>query len=135
MREQLKRKSRDPKYGSLVFKIQGLLLDIAGPLTCLWVELLNKDAGVTPEDTLLLVQRVLVLMVSVSHYITLECREIAWSRINPKLKSLASEEYHEREANLFGPGFLEKASKRLDVMLKEHWTKRKVCSSSEEAKV
>ena len=35
---------------------------------------------------------------------------MAWSRI--KLKSLATEEYQERDANLFGPGFLEKASKR-----------------------
>ena len=40
---------------------------------------------------------------------------MTWSRINPKLKDLASEEYPEREANLFGPGFLEKASKRLEV--------------------
>ena len=40
---------------------------------------------------------------------------VAWSRINPKLKTLATEEYQEREANLFGPGFLEKASKRMEV--------------------
>lgn len=45
----------------------------------------------------------------------MERRKIAWSRINPKLKSLASEDYGDRETNLFGPGFLEKASKRLEA--------------------
>lgn len=38
-----------------------------------------------------------------------------WSRINPKLKSLAEEDYSKRDTDLFGPGFLEKASKRLEV--------------------
>ena len=117
VKEQLKRKGRDPNFGAekSLFKIQEHLLDVTGPLTCLWADLLNKDAGVTPEDTLLLVQRALVLVGSVSHSITLERRKIAWLRINPKLKSLASEEYKERESNLFGPGFLAKASKRLEV--------------------
>ena len=88
---------------------------MAGPLTCLWADLLNRDAGITPEDTLMLVQRALVLVGSVSHSMTLEFRKVTWSRINPKLKSLSSEEYNERESNLFGPGFLEKASKCLEV--------------------
>lgn len=52
---------------------------------------------------------------SVTHAIMTERRKIAWSRINPKLKGLASEEYGDRETNLFGPGFLEKASKRIEV--------------------
>ena len=106
VREQLKRKGKDPNFGAekSLFKIQDQLPDVVGPLTCLWADLLDKEAGVTPEDTLLLVQRALVLVGSVSHSITLERRKIAWSRINPKLKSLASEEYNERESNLFGPG-------------------------------
>lgn len=62
------------------------------------------------EDTLLLVQRSLVLLC---HSVSQESRKIAWSRINPKLKGLAEEEYDKREANLFGPGFLEKASKKI----------------------
>lgn len=41
-------------------------------------------AKVTPEDTVLLVQRALVLLGSVSHGITQERRHIAWARINPK---------------------------------------------------
>ena len=47
-----------------------------------------------------------------SHTVSQERRKIAWSRINPQLKALATEEYIKRESNLFGPGFLEKATKR-----------------------
>ena len=67
----------------------------------------------TLEDTLLLIQRAIVLLGSASHSITLERRKITWFQINPKLKSLASEEYGENQ--IFGPGFLDKASKRLEV--------------------
>ena len=117
VKDQLKKKGKDPHFGSekSLFKLQEQLLDVAGPLTCLWADLLNKEATVTAEDTLLLVQRALVLLGSASHNITVERRKIAWSRINPKLKSLATEDYNGREANLFGSGFLEKASKRLEV--------------------
>ena len=34
---------------------------------------------------------------------------------NPTLKALATEKYEKQETNLFGPGFLEKASKRLEA--------------------
>jgi len=78
-------------------------------------DVLNKEVKVSQEDTLLLLQRALVLLGSASHAITLERRKIAWSRINPKLKALATEEYEKRKTNLFGPGFLEKASKRLEA--------------------
>ena len=114
VKDQLKRKRKDPHFGSekALFKIQDQLLDVAGPLTCLWADLLNKEANVTGEDTLLLIQRALVLLGNASHSVTLERRKIAWSRLNPKLKSSATEDYTGREAN---PGFLEKASKRLEV--------------------
>ena len=117
VKDQLKKKGKDPYFGAekSLFKIQEQLLDVAGPLTCLLVDLLNKEANVTAEDTLLLIQRALSLLGSASHNITLERRKIAWSRINPKLKSLATEDYSGREANLFGARFLEKASKRLEV--------------------
>ena len=117
VKDQLKRKGKDPHFGAekSLFKVQEHLLEVAGPLTCLWSDLLNQNTKVNPEDTLLLLQRALVLLGSASHYVTQERRKIAWARINPKLKTLATEEYGEREANLFGPGFLEKASKRLEV--------------------
>ena len=57
----------------------------------------------------------LVLLGSASHTVSEERRKIAWSRINPQLKALATEEYDKRESNLFGPGFLEKATKRLEA--------------------
>ena len=60
-------------------------------------------------------QRALVLLGSASHIISLERRKIAWARINPKLKSLASEEYDNRDTNLFGPCFMGKASKRIEA--------------------
>lgn len=90
-------------------------MDVAGPLTCLWADVLNKEAKVSQEDTLLLLQRALVLLGSASHAIALERWKIAWSRINLTLKALATEEYEKQETNVFGPGFLEKASKRLEA--------------------
>ena len=56
VKEQLRRKGRDPHFGSekTLFKIQEMVLEVPGPLTCLWADLLNKQANITPEDTLLL---------------------------------------------------------------------------------
>jgi len=53
-----------------------------------------------------------VLLGSASHYVSLERRKVACSRINPKLKSLAGEEFTDRKDHLFG---LEKASKKLET--------------------
>ncbi|MCG8626900.1 MAG: hypothetical protein MJE68_33475, partial [Proteobacteria bacterium] len=110
VKEHLKMKGKDPHFGSekSLYKLQEQMLDVAGLLTCLWADLLNKEACVSAEDTLLLVQRALVLLGSASDAISQESRKIAWTRINPKLKSLATEEYEKGETNLFGPGFLEK---------------------------
>jgi len=38
-----------------------------------------------------------------------------YARINPELKSLALEDYKDRQDMLFSPGFLEKASKKLEA--------------------
>ena len=62
-----------------------------------------------------MVQRALVLLGSASHSTTLKRRKIAWARINPSLKSLATEKYEDRKDNLFGPDFLKNASKKLEV--------------------
>ena len=59
--------------------------------------------------------RSLVLLGSASHSISIERRKLVWAKMNPKLRSLGSEEYGARGTDLFGPGFLEKASKRLEV--------------------
>ena len=117
VKEQLKQKGKDAFFGSekTFYRVQEQLLDTAGPLTCLWADLLNKDATVSREDMVMLVQRALVLLGSASNTITLERRKIAWSRFNPKLKSLASEEYEKRKTSLLGPGFLEKASKKIEA--------------------
>ena len=78
----------------------------------LWSVMINPNTKVDKEGIALVVQRALVLLEGTSHAISTECRKIAWVRINIKLKSLASEEYKDREDWLFGPGFLEKAAKK-----------------------
>lgn len=117
VKEHLKSKGKDPHFGAekSLFRIQEQVMEVAGPLTCLWSDLLNSGAKVSAEDTVLLIQRALVMLGSMSHSITQERRRIAWTRINPKLKGLAEEDYDKRESNLFGPGFLEKAAKKMEV--------------------
>ena len=85
VKDQLKRKGKDPHFGpeKSLYKIQDQLLDVAGPLTCLWADLLNKEEKVSREDTLLLLQWAWVLLGSI-----LERRKVAWSRI--QLKSTKS---------------------------------------------
>ena len=114
---QLKRKGKDPHFGAekSLYKIQDQLCDVAGPLMCLWADLLNKEAKVSREDTLLLATAGTGPTgehISCNH---LGKAKVAWSRINPSLKALATEEHGKHETSLFGPGFLEKASKRLEA--------------------
>ena len=117
VKEQLKTKGKDPHFGSekTLFKIQDNLLDAAAPLTCLWADLVNKEDTITKEDTLLLLQRALVLLGSASNQISVERRKVAWAKMNPRLKSLAEEDYSKRETNLFGKDLLEKATRRMEA--------------------
>ena len=112
--EQLKSKGKNPHFGTVkaLYHTQKQLLDVTGPLTYLWADLLNK---VSPEDVLLLIQRALVLLGSASHSMSIERCKLVWAKMNPKLWSRGSEEYGERGTDSFGPGFLEKASMRLEV--------------------
>ena len=115
--EQLKSKGKDPQFGAErnLYKIQEHLLEVIGPLTSLWVDLLCLDGKVSKEHIVQQIQRALVLVGSTSHSINVERRRVAWARINPKLKPLAEEDYKDKEGNLLGPGFLEKASKKLEA--------------------
>ena len=94
VRDHLKRKGKDPHFASekTLYKLQGQVLDLPGPLTCLWADLLNADAKVKREDMLLLVQRILVLLGSLADSITQERRQILWSRLNPLIKDFYLEE-------------------------------------------
>lgn len=93
--EQLKSRRKDPHFNSerCPYQLQDQVLDVADQLICLWADMLNKEAKVNQEDTLLLIQRALVLLGSILHQISLERRRVAWSKINPKLKSLAEGDY------------------------------------------
>jgi len=79
IKEQIKKAGKDPHFGPVkfLFKFQEQLLEIAGPLTCLWADMLNHNATVKQEDVLLLLQKVLVLLGGASHSITQERRRIA----------------------------------------------------------
>lgn len=81
VKDQLKLKGKDPQFGAekSLYKIQEQVLEATGPLTCLWANLLDKEAEVSLEDTLLLIQRAFVLLGNTSNSISLERRRIAWS--------------------------------------------------------
>jgi len=85
---------------------------MAGPLICLWADLTSKDVQVKPQEIILFVQRVLVLLGSASHS---ERRKVTWSRVNPSIVDLLPEDgEEEKESTLLGGGFLERASKRME---------------------
>lgn len=114
MKDQLRKKGRNPQFGveRSLYRVQEQLLEVTGPLTCLWADLLHSDTMPTKEQTILLLQRALVLVGSTYNFINVERRKTACSRINPSLKSLADEKF---EGKLFGPGFLERASKKMEA--------------------
>jgi len=67
--EQLKGKGRDPYFGQekILYRLQESLLDVSGPLMCLWADLTNPHAEVSRKETLLLIQRALILLGSASN--------------------------------------------------------------------
>ena len=81
VKEQLKRKGMDPKFGAEknMFWTQEQSLEIGGPLTCLLANLVNPEVEVDREAIIQVVQRALVLLESVSHSISLERRKVAWA--------------------------------------------------------
>jgi len=115
--EQLSKKGKDPHFGTekTLYRLQEQLLEVTGPLTCLWSDLTRPGGEPSKEQMVHLLQRALVQVGSTSQAINIERRKIAWGRINPGMKTLAKETYDNRKNNLFGPGFLEKASKKIDA--------------------
>ena len=119
MKRQIKKAGKDPHFGAerSLYRLQHQLLDMVGPLTCLWADMTSKDVEVKPQEIILLIQRVLVLSGSVSHSITQERRKVALSRINPSTVNLLPDEEEgdkKKGTTLFGSGFLERASKRME---------------------
>ena len=113
MREQLTKKGKDPQFGTekVLYEIQQQLLEVTGPLTCLWSDLIGPGNKPSNEQIAQLLQRALVLVGSASHTISAERRKLAWGRINLNLKTMTTETYEDRKGNFFRPGFLEKPSK------------------------
>lgn len=98
-----------------MFKIQEEL-EVGGPLTCLWADMVSPEVEANKEQIALLVQRTLALLGSASHSISLEEENyLGQDLIHAELKSLALEEYSDCKDKLFGPGFLETASKKMKM--------------------
>ena len=74
MKHQIKKAGKDPLFGQerSLFKLHDQLLDMAGPLTCLWTDMVNKDVKVNPQEVILLVQRGLVLLGSAMYSVKQE---------------------------------------------------------------
>ena len=67
------------------------------------------------EDVLLWLQRVLVFLGGASHSITQERQRITWGRVNhANTVPDDAEQSKEKEVNLFGEGFFERATKRIE---------------------
>lgn len=109
VKEQMQQRSKHPhfQFEKSLYKVQIFDLHMGR----------SQQASVLAEDTLLLTQLALVLVGSVPHAITVERQKIAWAHINPKMKPLATEDYEKQEIKLYVPGFLEKASKRVEVQV------------------
>ena len=105
-----------------LYKVQEQLLEVTGSLTYMWADLHQSDKMPTKEETIFPLQRALVLVGNTYYFINVERRKTACSVINPSLKLLAEEKFEKREGNLFGPGSLERASKK--------WRPTKQCQRS-----
>jgi len=118
VKDHLKKKGINSHFRAekSLHRIQSQVLDMAGPLACLWSDLLDTGATIKREQIILLVQHTLILLGSLSNSITLERRWINWSKLNPALKDIPVEEDEEasKGKRLFGGKFMEKANKRLE---------------------
>ena len=76
VRDQLQKKSLDSKFGSkkTLFKLQEQLLEVTGPLTCLWHDLFRPDSRPSNDQIIHLLQRTLVLVGGKSQAINVERR-------------------------------------------------------------
>ena len=83
------------------------------------------------EDTLLLVQRALVLLGSASHQISLERRKVAWEKISPKLKYSADEEVPQERGQVVWARLLRESNQeggsRQGIVESGHHTARVSC--------
>ena len=117
VRDHLKKKGKDPHFGveKTLYGLQGSVLNLTGPLTGLWTDLLDTNQKISREEIILLLQRVIFMVAGLSHSITQERRQIAWSRLNPVIKDISMEDTKkEKGATWFGENFMEKAANRME---------------------
>ena len=61
LKEQMRKKGKDPQFGQekVLYKLQEQLLEVTGPFTYLWADLLNPEAEeVSAEQVILLLRAV-----------------------------------------------------------------------------
>jgi len=101
-----------------LLKVQDQILNLVGPLTCLWSDLLNQQPDTTSEQVILLIQKVLILLGSASHSIKEERQRVAWARVNPKSTPPEDTERKQKEQHSLVEGFWKK--------LPSGWKKRRL---------
>ena len=102
VRDHLKKLGKDPHFGAekSLYKLQGSILNFTGPLTCLWGDLLDTKTKVRREEVILLIQRILLMVADLSHSVSQERRQIAWSRLNPVIKDISLEDKKEKSVEI-----------------------------------
>ena len=86
-----------------LFSVQNLLLEVSGPLLCLWSNLLDETRTISRPEIIQIILVSMVLLVNASNSITVERRKAILSKINGKYIRLADERFEDRGTQLFGP--------------------------------
>jgi len=69
-KDMIKKAGKDLHFGA-EFTLQSQLLDMAGPVTCLWSDLKASTAEVKPRKVILLIKRVFAVLSNASDSTTL----------------------------------------------------------------
>ena len=96
-----------------LYKLQGFILNLnlTGPLTGLWTDLMDSSNKISREEVILLIRGSFSWWQVSSMQ---ERRQISWSRLNPVIKDISMEDSKEKNAILFGDKFIKKATKRIE---------------------
>lgn len=101
LKTNLKERLKGSSLATL-FHLHRLLLDVMGPLACLWGNM-SSDEQFCRADGLRIIEAAMCLLGNASWCATLERRKAVLAKINPKLAPVAYETFENRGKLLFGP--------------------------------